>query len=91
MHLKMFVILAAIFAATSAPAVACRSSNRVDVFVRGTDNTLWVRPYFGGSWKPWQSLGGALTSGLGANASGPGHLMVFVRGTDNGIWFKSYG
>ena len=39
-------------------------------------------------WRPWESLGGVLTSGPGVCSWSSGRLDVFVRGTDNALWHK---
>jgi hypothetical protein len=68
-------------------------NNRIDVFVRGTDNALWHKWWDGTSWgqpktERWESLGGVLTSGPGASSWAANRLDVFVRGTDNALWHK---
>ncbi len=77
---------------TSKPAVAAWSSNRLDVFVRGTDGQLWHEWWNGSGWSGWQPLGGQLYPGTGpAVASwGPGRLDVFVEGTDKQLWHLWY-
>ena len=39
-------------------------------------------------WRPWESLGGVLTSGPGVCSWGAGRLDLFVRGTNNAMWHK---
>lgn len=59
------------------------------LFVRGTDNALWSKqvslpvPTLAGA---WNSLGGRLTSGAGADSSGL--TYVFALGTDNQVWMR---
>jgi hypothetical protein len=36
----------------SSPGCASWGANRIDVFVRGTDNELWHKYWDGSSWKP---------------------------------------
>ena len=47
---------------TSGPGVSSWAANRLDVFVRGTDNALWHKWWNGSSWNGWESLGGVITS-----------------------------
>jgi hypothetical protein len=59
------------------------------VFVRGTDGALWAKQVslpvstVNGA---WNSLGGRLTSGAGADSSGL--TYVFALGTDNQAWMR---
>ena len=59
------------------------------VFVRGTDGALWAKQVslpvttVNGA---WNSLGGRLTSGAGADSSGL--TYVFALGTDNQVWMR---
>ena len=71
------------------PAVASWGSNRLDVFVKGTDDTLWHKWWDGSSWSSgWESLGGVLTSSPGAVSWSPNRIDAFVKGTDNALWHK---
>jgi hypothetical protein len=67
----------------SAPAVAPQSENRIDVFVRGTDDACWHTYWNGSFWVPWESLGGVLTDAPGAGWAGS-QLHVFVCGEEDG-------
>ncbi|AUX43551.1 uncharacterized protein SOCE26_050010 [Sorangium cellulosum] len=73
----------------STPAVCSWASGRLDVFVRGKDNTLFQK-YFDGTWSPWKSLGGALTSGPAAVSWGNRRIDVFARGQDNTLMHKYF-
>jgi Fibronectin type III domain/Repeat of unknown function (DUF346) len=75
---------------TSAPAVTTWSPNRLDAFVRGSDNALYHRSWNGSSWGNWESLGGIVTSDPAAVSSSPNRIDVFVRGTDLGLWHMSW-
>ena len=74
------------------PAPISVTPASIEVFARGTDNTLWHREGHlplapDGS---WHSLGGKLTSGVTATYGGRGQKgYVFVLGTDNQIWMRS--
>ncbi len=53
----------------SAPAVVRLPSGETDLFIRGTDNALWmnVRAPGAAGWRGWQRIGGYLTSAPVAN------------------------
>jgi len=72
---------------TSGPGESSWSSNRLDVFVRGTDNALYHKAY-AGAWYGYDSLGGVLTSDADAVSWGYNRIDVFVRGTDNALYHK---
>jgi hypothetical protein len=78
--------------ATSLAAVANPSQpDRLDVFVRGTDNALWhtFTANNDGHWNGWVTLGGGLASAPAAVSWQDGsRIDVFVRGTDAGLWHK---
>ena len=69
-------------------------SNKVDLFVRGSDNSLWTRGWDATGWKPqdqnWQNLGGQFASGFGAASWGSEHLDVFGVGTDSKLYQIQY-
>jgi Repeat of unknown function (DUF346) len=44
----------------SSPAAVSWEGNRIDVFARGSDNSLQHVFYDKGAWSPWESLGGVL-------------------------------
>lgn len=78
---------------TSAPAVASWASNRIDVFVRGTDGNLWHQAWTGG-WSGWEPFG-APPGGLAGDdptavASATGRIDVFARGSDSHLWHRVY-
>jgi hypothetical protein len=75
--------------ATSAPA-ACSlapDQDRLDVFVRASDNALWRRVFDGRGWSGWESLGGVWTSDPAVVAVG-GNAWTLARGTDNALHFR---
>jgi len=65
------------------------NSKQAVVFVRGANGALWSKqvsipvPNLNGA---WNSLGGSLTSGIGADSSGV--TYVFALGTDNQVWMR---
>ena len=70
--------------------MSAQNVNSLDVFVQGTDHTLWHKSLQGSAWSAWGSLGGKLTSSPAATSPASGVIDVFVRGTDNGLWQKTY-
>jgi hypothetical protein len=71
---------------TSGPDAASWATNRLDVFLRGSNNGLWQTTWNGSSWGAQQSLGGGLTSDPGASSWGTNRIDVFARGQDNALW-----
>jgi hypothetical protein len=65
----------------------------IDVFVQGTDSSLWYKTTTnnGASWSSWTPLSGTLAAGSSpaATSSGTGVIDVFVLGTDNGLWWQT--
>ncbi|MFP2923607.1 hypothetical protein ACLESO_00015 [Pyxidicoccus sp. 3LG] len=74
----------------SGPAVAARGANRLDVFVRGTDNQLWQAYWNEAGWNLWFPLGGTLTSDPAAVSRDSSRIDVFARGADNSIMQKTW-
>ena len=74
----------------SDPTAVSWGPNRIDVFVRGSDNGLWHKAWDGGSWSGWDGRGGTLTAAASASSCANGHLDVFVRGTDNALWRQGF-
>ena len=82
--------LGGVLPSSEAPTVVSWGPNRLDIFVKGTDNALWHRWWDGSTWGGWESLGAVLTSTPSAASWGPYRLDVFARGTDNALWHKSW-
>jgi hypothetical protein len=40
------------------PTVVSWGPNRIDIFVKGTDNALWHKAWDGSNWTSYESLGG---------------------------------
>lgn len=73
------------------PEVCSWAAGRLDIFVRGSDNTLQHK-WFDGSWSGWESLGGTLASDPTAVSWGNRRIDVFIRASDNTLqhkWFDS--
>ena len=73
---------------TSGVGVSSWAANRLDTFVRGTDNHMWHRWWDGSRWSGWEDLGGILTADPAAVSWGPNRIDTFVRGTDNHMWHR---
>ncbi|MEL7598087.1 MAG: sialidase, partial [Clostridiaceae bacterium] len=71
---------------TSTPGVSSWAPNRLDTFVRGTDNALYHKWWNGSRWSDWERLGGTLTSAPAAVSWGNNRIDVFARGTNNAMW-----
>ncbi|MCT9108810.1 glycoside hydrolase family 27 protein [Streptomyces mirabilis] len=70
------------------PAAYASAGGRIDVFVRGTDDTAYQRVYANGHWGRWQNLGGTLTDAPTAAFAGPDDWTLFVRGADGSVWSR---
>lgn len=75
----------------TAPGAVAYGGNKVMVFARATDNTLWQREFDGANWGGWQSLGGTVTSSPAAVTTGGNNLIVFARWVDGTLWHRTYG
>jgi hypothetical protein len=67
-------------------------SDRLDVFVLGTDSALYHKWYDGSGWGPsvtdWEYMGGVCTEEPRVSSWGSDRLDVFVIGTDSGLYHK---
>ena len=78
------------------PVVVSPSSDRIDVFVRGTGNgSLYNAVYVNtfkliGYWSGWTSLGGQTTAPVAAVSRATGWYDLFARGTNGRIFTKSW-
>jgi hypothetical protein len=72
----------------SGPDPSSQAPNRLDAFVRGTDDQLYQKTWNGSTWSAFIPLGGVLTSDPTAVSWADGRIDVFVRGTDNQLWHK---
>jgi hypothetical protein len=79
---------------TSDPAATSRAPGYMDVFMRGTDGTLWSRNTTnnGTTWNAWYSIGGQILPGTGPAvcARGVNSLDVFVQGTDHVLYYTHW-
>jgi hypothetical protein len=73
----------------SGPAASSWGDNRIDCFVRGTDDRLHHK-FFDGAWHDWQSLGGTLTSAPAAVSWGVNRIDCVARAADNSLQHKFF-
>jgi hypothetical protein len=73
---------------TSSPSIVQREHGGVGVFVRGTDNGVWLATGFDDDWSlGWSNVGGVITG----NPTGlvvDGKLMVFVRALGGDLYAR---
>ena len=76
----------------TAPAACSWSQGRLDVFVEGTDGTLWHKWYSGNSWSGWENVGGLSLTASPAAAVWPQSMTidVYVLSTGHVVWENSY-
>jgi parallel beta-helix repeat protein len=76
-------------ATLSTPTLCPSTPGRVDLIVRGTDNSIYHSSFTNGVWSgSWDGPGGS-TLDQPSCAVLNGTLYVAVRGTDNAIWVSS--
>jgi predicted Zn-dependent protease len=73
---------------SSGPAAASWAANRIDTFVRGTDNHMWHKWWNGSSWNGWEDLGGIIDGTPAAVSWGPNRIDTFARGMDSAMFHK---
>jgi hypothetical protein len=75
------------------PATASWSQDRLDIFVCGSDRSVWHKWYEGG-WFPsltgWHCLGGQLLEGPEVVAMGSDSLHLVARGIGDSLLYKSW-
>lgn len=73
---------------TSKPVAVSWGPDRLDIFVRGTDNGVFHKAWDGKQWRPskldWEPLGGETLDEPAAVSWGPGRLDVFTRAVAEG-------
>jgi hypothetical protein len=57
---------------------------------RADDFMYWYRRFDGGSWSPWQQVGGSWLASDPALAAGPDGTFLFGRGFDSQIYVRRY-
>ncbi len=75
---------------TGDPDVASWGTGRLDVFARGSDNTLRHKAYRSGGWSSWTNKGGRIYSDPTAVSWGSGRIDVFARSSANTLLHTRY-
>jgi hypothetical protein len=57
-----------------------------DLYVRGTDNSVWTRRLTSGGLGDWTSLRWIVSSPVAPVSPASGTLDLFARGTDDALW-----
>ncbi|QUQ66172.1 glycoside hydrolase family 27 protein [Kutzneria sp. CA-103260] len=73
------------------PAAYASGADRVDVFVRGTDNAAYQRTFQNGHWGNWVKLGGNLTDSPTVAFTSPTQWTLVARGADGKVWQRTSG
>ncbi len=71
-----------------APAVSSWAANRLDCFVRGTNNRMYHKWWNGSKWSGWENLGGVIVGSPAAVSWGPNRIDCFAPGTNNHMYHK---
>ena len=71
------------------PAAYASGTDRVDVFVRGTDNAVYQRTFEHGCWGRWIKLGGTVTDSPTVAFTSPTQWALVARGADGKVWQRS--
>jgi hypothetical protein len=76
------------------PAAVSWGANRLDIFVRGTDNAMYHKWWDGSHWGPsptgWENQGGVLTGSPVPVSWSANRLDVFVEGSDGALYHKAW-
>ena len=73
---------------TSSPGTSTWAANRVDVFVRGSNNAVFQKTWNGTSWSSWTSLGGVVIGAPDVASWGSNRIDLFVRGSDSALYHR---
>ena len=72
---------------TAGVGVSSWAANRLDCFVKGSDNRMWHK-WWAGGWSGWENLGGTIDGAPAAVSWGPNRIDCFVRGMNNHMFHK---
>ena len=76
------------------PTIASRGVGRLDAFVLGLDNNVYIKNYANGAWSPWQSLGApagvTLVSSPDAVSSDASSVSVVARANDSKFYLRTW-
>jgi hypothetical protein len=68
--------------------VTSRGTDRLDLFVRGTDGQVYRSVNNGGGWSGWVPLGGLTVSAPAAVATSANRIDLWARGANNALQHK---
>jgi uncharacterized protein YvpB len=60
----------------------------LDVYVLGSNGSIYFRGWDGVGWAGWSSLGGPFAGAPAVVSWGPGRVDLFVTGTDQALWHR---
>ena len=70
------------------PHAVSWAANRLDIFARGSDNSMYHRWWNGSSWGGWEPLGGVILTDPVPVSWGANRLDVFAEGTDGAVYHR---
>ncbi len=77
--------------AYASPAAVSMAPNRIDLFTRGLNNSLYARTILDGAVLPWSDImQGDFQDSPAAVSWGDNRIDVFVRGKDNGLYHRYF-
>jgi hypothetical protein len=74
------------------PSAAMDTDGRLEVFVLGTDHSIWHLAQTTGasrSWTGWNGLGGYSISNPATARDADGRIELYVGGRDNMLWYRA--
>ncbi len=72
------------------PIAAWSSGDRLDLFVTGSDSSIWHQWQDHTGWHVWEPLGGLTKADLVVVSPEPGSLDLFAIGADSGVWHRTF-
>jgi alpha-galactosidase len=70
------------------PAAYGSAGGRIDLFVRGTDNSAYQRTFRNGRWSSWNRLGGDITSAPTVAFTSPEDWTMVASGPSGLVWTR---
>ncbi|MET0233672.1 MAG: hypothetical protein ABW224_03435 [Kibdelosporangium sp.] len=70
------------------PAAYGSAGGRIDLFVRGADNSAYQRTFHNGQWSSWHRLGGTLTDSPTVAFTSPDDWTMFATGAYGLVWTR---
>jgi len=74
------------------PTGASMNNDRIDIFARGLDSTMFTKTYQAGAWGAWSQIpsGGVSNAPMSATSWGPGRIDLEIRGVNNALFHATY-